>query len=65
LVRKTGDLNRLWKTSHNNMPFPVETKWIRETEAKLGVGFPAEFVSAMAKMNGGTVRTSIDDFEIW
>jgi len=47
------------------MSFPVDTKWIRETESKLGVRFPAGFVSAMAKMNGGTVLASIDDFELF
>ncbi len=49
----------------NPMPFPVETKWITETEKKLGVRFPASFVTAMAKMNGGSVRTPIDTFELF
>ena len=47
------------------MPFPVDTKWVHETESKLGVKFPAAFVTAMATMNGGTVRTSIDHFELF
>jgi hypothetical protein len=47
------------------MSFPVDTKWISETESKLGVRFPASFVTAMSKSNGGSVRTSIDDFELF
>lgn len=47
------------------MPFPVEAKWIKQAEEKLGVRFPASFVTAMSKMNGGTVRTSIDDFALF
>ena len=47
------------------MPFPVDPKWIRQTEEKLGVRFPASFVTAMSKMNGGTVRTRIDNFDLF
>jgi hypothetical protein len=47
------------------MPFPVDTKWITQTEEKLGTRFPASFVTAMSKMNGGTVRTRIDHFELF
>jgi hypothetical protein len=47
------------------MPFPVDAKWMTQTEQKLGVRFPASFVTAMAKMNGGTVRTQIDHFELF
>lgn len=47
------------------MPFPVAPKWITETERKLGVRFPASFVTAMSKMNGGAVRTRIDDFTLF
>ncbi len=47
------------------MPFPVDAKWITQTEKKLGVRFPASFVTAMSKMNGGTVRTHIDEFELF
>lgn len=47
------------------MPFPVDAKWITETESKLGVRFPASFVTAMSKMNGGSVRTRIDVFELF
>jgi len=47
------------------MPFPVDAKWITQTEQKLGVRFPASFVTAMSKMNGGSVRTYIDQFELF
>jgi len=47
------------------MPFPVDAKWIMETESRLGVRFPASFVTAMSIMNGGSVRTRIDDFELF
>ena len=47
------------------MPFPVDAKWITQTEEKLGVQFPASFVTAMSKMNGGTVRTRIDHFDLF
>lgn len=29
------------------MPFPIDAKWIAQTEAILGVRFPASFVTAM------------------
>ena len=47
------------------MPFPVDAKWITQTEEKLGVRFPASFVTAMSKMNGGFVRTRIDHFDLF
>ena len=47
------------------MPFPVDIEWITHTEGKLGVRFPASFVTEMLKMNGGTVRTRIDAFELF
>jgi len=47
------------------MPFPVDAQWITETEAKLGVRFPAAFVTAMAQRNGGSVRVSIDSFTLF
>jgi hypothetical protein len=47
------------------MPFPVDSKWIAQTEEKLGVRFPASFVTAMSKKNGGSVRTRIDTFELF
>lgn len=47
------------------MPFPVEAKWITQTEEKLGVRFPASFVTAMSKMNGGAIRIGVDQFELF
>lgn len=44
------------------MPFPVDAKWINATQTKLGVRFPASFVVAMARMNGGGVVTHFGDF---
>ena len=49
----------------DTMPFPVDAKWIMQTEERLGVRFPASFVSAMTKMNGGSVRTRIDQFQLF
>ena len=47
------------------MPFPVDAKWIAETESKLGVRFPASYVVAMSKMNGGgdalVLKPMVDD----
>jgi len=48
-----------------DMPFPVDVKWVHETEIKPGVRFPAGFVTSMVAMNGGSVRTSIDDFGLF
>ena len=45
-----------------NMPFPVDAKWIAETESKLGVRFPASYVVAMTQMNGGAVDVETDVF---
>jgi hypothetical protein len=47
------------------MPFPVDAKWIAQTEEKLGVRFPASFVVAMSKNNGGSVQTRIDRFTLF
>ncbi len=47
------------------MPFPVDIKWITQTERKLGVRFPASFVTAMSTMNGGSVRTHFDHFQLF
>ena len=44
------------------MPFPVDPQWITETERKLGVRFPAAYVVAMVKMNGGAVDVGTDVF---
>jgi hypothetical protein len=46
------------------MPFPVDIKCVHEAEHKLGVKFPASFVTKMVTSNGGSVRTRIDSFEL-
>ncbi len=47
------------------MPFPVDSRWIQETEQKLGIRFPASFVTSMIRKNGGTVTTAVDQFELF
>jgi len=42
------------------MPFPVDEKYIIETESELNVKFPAEFITRMKKSNGGEIES--DDF---
>ncbi|HEY4263561.1 MAG TPA: SMI1/KNR4 family protein [Schlesneria sp.] len=49
----------------HSMPFTVDPKWITQTEQKLGVRFPASFVTAMSKMNGGSVQTRINAFDLF
>ena len=46
------------------MPFPLDPKWITQTEEKLGVRFPASFVVAMSKLNGGAVDVGFDVFHL-
>lgn len=46
------------------MPFPVDIKYISQTEEKLGVKFPPAFLVKMAKLNGGSVTLGSDDFEL-
>jgi hypothetical protein len=42
------------------MPFPVDIKYVNETERKLGVKFPPSYVTRMVKSNGGDVQTPPD-----
>ena len=44
------------------MPFPIEEKYIIETESELNVKFPTEFKTRMIKSNGGELIT--DELEI-
>ncbi len=37
------------------MPFPLDVKFILQTEARLGVTFPLSFRNKMMKQNGGVV----------
>ncbi len=47
------------------MPFPVDEKYIIETETQLGVKFPAEFKSRMLQSNGGELVTKSFEFELY
>ena len=42
------------------MPFPVEDKYIDESERQLGVHFPLSFRSKMKRENGGEIETDGD-----
>lgn len=44
------------------MPFPIDIKYINETEKELGVIFPDKFRSKMIKGNGGELLTEEDDW---
>lgn len=47
------------------MPFPIDIKYVNETERKLGVKFPASFVVRMVKNNGGEVSTPPDAWQLY
>ncbi len=47
------------------MPFPVEEKYIKQTEQKLGVVFPASFRNKMMHENGGSVETPPDFWNLY
>jgi hypothetical protein len=63
--RRAVSSNVLSLKAPDAMPFPVDVKWISQTEEKLGVRFPASFVTAMTKTNGGSVKTRIDQFDLF
>lgn len=44
------------------MPFPIDEKYIAQTEQQLGVIFPPRFKVKMIQMNGGEV---IADDDLW
>ncbi|MEC8886190.1 MAG: SMI1/KNR4 family protein [Pseudomonadota bacterium] len=44
------------------MPFPIDEKYIAQTEQQLGVIFPPRFKVKMIQMNGGEV---IADDDVW
>lgn len=46
------------------MPFPLDIKYVTQTEKKLGVKFPASFVVKMVKSNGGHVHTGSDAWNL-
>ncbi|GIZ08762.1 SMI1/KNR4 family protein [Flavobacterium sp. UMI-01] len=46
------------------MPFPLDQKYIAETESELNVKFPSEFKNRMIKSNGGELLIS-EEFELY
>ncbi|WP_179333041.1 SMI1/KNR4 family protein [Winogradskyella costae] len=47
------------------MPFPVDEKYIEETESELNVKFPTEFKNRKIKLNGGELLISSEfEFEL-
>jgi len=47
------------------MPFPIDNKYIIETELELNVKFPTEFKSLMKKSNGGEIFTDKFEFNMY
>ena len=47
------------------MPFPIDIKYVNETERKLGVTFPPSFVVRMVRNNGGEVSTPPDAWQLY
>lgn len=47
------------------MPFPLELRFVKETEAKLGMKFPLMFVESMMKENGGYAHTPPDGWRLY
>ena len=47
------------------MPFPIDLKYIQETEHELGVQFPDSFKSKMLKENGGEIITNGEEWQLY
>jgi hypothetical protein len=47
------------------MPFPLEIRFIKETEEKLGRALPPGYVARMCRDNGGQVSAGPDDFDLF
>lgn len=47
------------------MPFPIEEKYILETESELNVVFPIEFKNRMIQLNGGELVIKKQEFELY
>ena len=47
------------------MPFPIDEKYIKETESELNVKFPIEFKNRMIKSNGGELSPEEFGFELY
>jgi hypothetical protein len=46
------------------MAFPVDKKYIEDTEKELGLFFPQTFVDKMTLENGGELSTEDDDWQL-
>lgn len=62
------DLLRHQNTSFEHvfsaMPFPTEMKFVRRTEARLGVLLPLSYVNAMCRQNGGELFIAEEDWQL-
>jgi SMI1-KNR4 cell-wall len=47
------------------MPFPIDIKYIIETEQELGLIFPDNFKLRMTRENGGKLVTDEDDWQLF
>ncbi len=47
------------------MPFPIDVKYIIETEQELGLVFPEIFKDKMIKENGGEIVTEEDEWQLF
>ncbi|MDR0196340.1 MAG: SMI1/KNR4 family protein [Myroides sp.] len=47
------------------MPFPIELKYIEQTEEELGVLFPDQFKTKMMQENGGELTSKEDDWQVY
>ncbi|HEX8017686.1 MAG TPA: SMI1/KNR4 family protein [Flavobacterium sp.] len=47
------------------MAFPIDLKYIIETERELEVEFPYEFKQKMINLNGGALITEDDDWQLY
>jgi len=47
------------------MPFPIDEKYVIETESELNVKFPNGFKTRMIKINGGELITDEFEFELY
>ena len=46
------------------MPFPVDKKYIDDTEKEFGLLFPQTFIDKMTIENGGELSTDYDDWQL-
>ena len=47
------------------MPFPIDLKYILETEREIGLLFPDKFKNKMIAENGGEIMTDTDDWQLF